>query len=441
VFDLLNYTGNTDVNSASIGYTAAISWGDPEETELTLGNDLRVVTQALNEFGSGRIGANIFQNANSPIPKSQSIDPGIFLAAQSQVRERLKIRAGLRADWIHTEVLENPANLQTLGNYTNIFPIAVFNSQPTFAEIVGTENWNQSFSLVSGYLSAEHTLNEEWTMLSGAGVGRRPPSLTELYAAQPFMFLLQNGLNTVTGDPLLQDETFTQLDIGLQYQSEKWNGGVNAFHTWANNYITFENLSTDANQVNLKYVNTDLATFAGCEGFMQYQATEFMTPFMTISYVDGRDRTRNGNFATRQVNPQALVVSSFRDPTQVRGAFSGIAGGSEEALPGITPFESRLGLRFQTPQETGQLGAEISARIVASQTRVATSLLEQTTSGFTLWDMRLYYRPRPKALFYGGIENLTDITYREHLDFRNRNNITGIFQPGANFSFGAQLDF
>ena len=36
-----------------------------------------------------------------------------------------------------------------------------------------------------------------------AGYAERPPTLTEMYAAETFMFVLQNGLNTVTGDPRL----------------------------------------------------------------------------------------------------------------------------------------------------------------------------------------------------------------------------------------------
>jgi outer membrane receptor protein involved in Fe transport len=446
VLDLLQYVGNTDVTSQSIGYSYAMSWGYVEECELTLGTDLRVVTQELNEIASGINGLNQFQNANSPIPKSESLNPGVFLAWQSQVQERLKLQGGVRGDWVHTEIKEDPAGLQNLGNYLNV---AGNDLQPTFAEIVGTDQWIQNFSLISGFLSAEQELDDNWTLVSGAGVGRRPPSLTELYAAQPFMFLLQNGLNTVTGDPRLKDETFTQLDLGLRLDSDRWRGGINGYHSWAVNYITFESLSYNilADQLSLQYVNTDLATFAGCEGYLEYDVNEHLTPFMTFTYVDGKDRTRNGDFATRAVDSQDPQVASFRDPTMVRGAFSGITGGAEEPLPGISPFETRLGLRLHSAGNDDdsipdRWGAEIGARIVDNQDRVAVSLLEQPTAGFTIWDLRMYWRPRDKALLYASLENLGNRTYREHLDYRSRIvGLPSIFQPGINFAIGGQLEF
>lgn len=53
-------------------------------------------------------------------------------------------------------------------------------------------------------------------------VGQRAPSLTELYAAESYMFLLQRGLNTVTGDPQLKPERRWQTDLGTTYDDDRF---------------------------------------------------------------------------------------------------------------------------------------------------------------------------------------------------------------------------
>ena len=39
-----------------------------------------------------------------------------------------------------------------------------------------------------------------------------------------------------------------------------------------------------------------------------------------------------------------------------------------------------------------------------------------------------------------GVENFTDKTYREHLDFRSLNGIS-VFQPGVSFYVGSDLSY
>jgi outer membrane receptor protein involved in Fe transport len=83
---------------------------------------------------------------------------------------------------------------------------------------------------------------------------------------------------------------------------------------------------------------------------------------------------------------------------------------------------------------------EVAARVVDNQDRVASSLLETMTPGFTVWDLRSSWRPCDSLLLLAGVENFTDRTYREHFDFRAPNGIQ-VFQPGVNFYFGGELTY
>jgi len=435
--DYMQYVGFTDVDSTSTGFQAAVTWGDVESANLTFGTDLRHLRQELNEVSSGQIVPTFWNNANSPIPRSQWTDPGIFLEQVIPIGERLVVIGGARVDLVSTQVTDDPEKLLHLGNW----PV---DDQSSLAEILGTDEFDQSFAVWSAYLTGEYRLGPYWTVLAAGGHGERPPSLTELYAAQPFLLLLQNGMNTATGDPRLRPERLWQVDLGLKCEYPRFRGGVTAFHAWVRDYITFENLQIvrgppfgQVEQVNLKYVNTDRATLAGFELHAEYDLRSWVTPFATMQYVEGRDHTRNGDFATRPVAPGS---PSVRVPGLPRGFFSGVAGPSSEPLPSIPPLESRLGFWLHPASPERRWSVELSARVVAPQTLVADSLLETPTPGFTVWDLRGYWQPSDNLLLVAGVENFTNKTYREHLDYRSRSGIA-VYQPGVNFYFGSELAY
>ena len=141
---LFNYQGVTNVESISQGLKIGSEWKRTEAKDVTAGFDLRHVRQQLDEIASGRIGFNFFQDANSPIPKSESINPGFFLEQVHRKTDDITVRSGGRIDFVDAGILEDPASLQQLGLQT---------PQSSLADILGTDEFNQSFTLFMGYLS------------------------------------------------------------------------------------------------------------------------------------------------------------------------------------------------------------------------------------------------------------------------------------------------
>lgn len=442
----LTYEGVTDVDSMSTGFRVASVWGNEGSTQLTLGTDLRYIKQELNEIANGRIGVNVASNANSPIPDSHRSNPGVFLDISEPVSDALDISLGMRIDTVSANVDDEEAKLTSLlGN----------RQANTFEQIVGTNQLDRDFALWALFAKAEYEINPCWLVQAGVGYSERPPNLTELYAAQPFMFLIQNGLNTVTGDPLLDQERLIQTDIAVQYTNGVWRAGLSGFYGWIRDYITFENIGMaqgqpfgQIEQVNLKYVNTDLATLSGGEFFAERDLNSCVTSFCNVSYVEGRDHSRNGDFAT-------LAARNFVESEQVaglpRGSYGGLGqsfvmdpGPAEEPLPGIPPLEARLGLRIHEASSEPAWSAELSARIVDAQDRVAGSLSEGTTPGFTVWDLRGYWQLNDSFLLMAGVENLTDKNYREHLDSRPIDPASpslAVLQRGVSFYFGSEWTY
>jgi outer membrane receptor protein involved in Fe transport len=99
-------------------------------------------------------------------------------------------------------------------------------------------------------------------------------------------------------------------------------------------------------------------------------------------------------------------------------------------------------LRWEEPRATARWGVEISARLVDNQDRVAASLLERATPGFTVYDLRVFLRPTEQLQLVGGVENFTDKQYQEHLDYHPANPAAlATFRSGINFYFGSELQY
>src|SRR5262249_53761797 len=147
---------------------------------------------------------------NQSIPKSSLSDPGIFLETGVPVGERLKVRSGGRFDWVHTtsdpRLITGNINLfgtpETPGLTTNPFTLdpIIYSTDPTSTDL------NRDFPLFAGFLSGEYKLDEHLTTIGSYGYSERAPTPTELYAAGPFIGVLQQGTSRLFGDPNLAKE-------------------------------------------------------------------------------------------------------------------------------------------------------------------------------------------------------------------------------------------
>jgi iron complex outermembrane recepter protein len=407
-------------NGAALSYGAReiVTWGDTKGFNISVGGDIRVFSSYYNEFDSfnfSTAGNGSGQAANLGIPNGRQIDPGLLADARIPVGENAIIKAGTRVDFVTTQFLGFGPN-QNLVDPLN--PPAT-----DYVEHVGNPQGDKVFFLLAGYVTAENKLTNEVTVSAGYGYAERAPTLTELYAGGAFLGLLQNGLNSFYGNAGLRKEDIHQLDVGFNADYETFRTGGNAFYAFLPNYITY---SRESNQFAVtllnanggagptfqttvpnfgvfRFMNTNLATMYGFNGFAEYDATAWLTPFATLSYVEGWDQTHH------------------------------------EALPGIAPLDTRVGLRFHDRGKDPKWGVEYYARMVAVQDQYAASLGEQRTGGFVVHNVRAYWQARDNLLLLAGVENIGNLQYREALDLRTPP--VGVFQPGINFYVGMKVSY
>lgn len=458
----------TRFGQRSIGYRLAGAWGNMvDEWSITAGTDLNVFGQGLVEnIQIQQVGGQSLAGPNGAlpldlvqtqgIPNSQSVDPGLFFESFLPIDKRMRLRTGSRIDFVRTS--SNPrrisGNIDLFGSPELTTPVPqFFDTTQSFDPILystfpgtppGNQNLTRTFTLFSGFATAEYLVDENTTAFINYGYAERAPTLTELYAAGPFIGVLQQGTSRLIGDPNLSKERLHQIDAGLRLDYDWVEMGMTGFYALIQDYITYDaNKLSDAGLTQVVYTNTDLATLAGTEMFVVAHVTEWLSPFATLSYVQGIDHTHADN--RRPSN----LASSRRDNPQTREFAR-----QTEGLPQIPPMESRLGFRIHQACKTPRWQVEFMARVVDGQNNVAQSLNELTTPGFTTYNIRGFWQVNEGWLLTAGVENIGDLLYREHLDpvastvlFNRLPNtaispaVAPLYRPGVNFFFTSQLTY
>ncbi len=440
---ILDFSTTQFAQSAQ-GYRVAAGWGEKDRPQVTAGTDLNYVRQRLTEnirlLQVGLIDPNLggpdaLLTQTLGIPQSHQLDPGLFVDASFPLAPRLTLTAGARADFVYTTSHNRfvggnlivvpgtqadptvagqvaPAG-QVIAATTGFDPI-LFSTRPSDNDL------SRHFDTWAAYVTADCKIDQHLTAFVKAGQAQRPPTLTELYAAGPFIAELQQGFNRLIGDPNLREEKLTQFDVGLRADYGVFRGGATGFYARARDYITFDQNQAAANQLSqVIFTNTDRATLAGGELFAELELTKNVTPFATASYVQGRDRTH-----VDRRRPLNLVSSRRAVDT--------------EPLPNIPPLELRGGFRAHEAGARPSWSVEVLARSVMGQNLGAASLGEQPTAGFTVFDVRGFWQVNEGLLVSGGVENVGDKFYREHLDRRAGDQL---FRAGTNVYLAAERTY
>lgn len=476
----------TLVNSQSLGYRTALNW-ESKLASLTMGTDLRFIRQHLDEFTSFMaIQTGNVVGPNSPVLKANQINPGLFVEASTDSDSGTVWTAGARVDLVQYDVLDSPELSFANNNLSARRTLSGANAILTDTGLV--EDMDPLHVLWSTYLTGITDHGNGVTTFASAGFGQRPPTLTEMYAVEPFLFLVQSGFSALRGNPRLDPSRGFQVDIGAEIVRPDYRASVTGFYSVIEDFITFDSeliylreqplnvpvvltngTSGDLIRANgfqnvLRTVNSDLAAIGGFELDGDAKVNEWVTAFGSLAWTHGTDLRRNAEnrdvtttlapFSDLDVsstipNGQATTIDSKHpqilspDPVPFALGQDDIVeiAQKHEPLPSINPLEARLGFRLHEPVENPRYSVEFAARIVTAQDRVASSLFETATPGFTLFDVRSYWKVTDKLLLIAGVENLTDKQYREHLDFRDFLEGLEVRRPGRSWYSAVELRY
>lgn len=248
----------------------------------------------------------------------------------------------------------------------------------------------------------------------GLSLGRamRSPDMTER-----FIIMLPVGYDNYDylGNPDLKAETNNEADLTLMKSFDNIGTlSTGLFVSYISNYITairVPKLPLSADVLGVKqFTNGEKAILYGFE----------------CSWSSSRN-----NLVGIEWNAAMTYGSIYNIEKTVIDEYGSVTGTTilpKDALAEIPPFETNMTISLQKPQY--KINPSVSLRYVAAQKHVSEAYHEQPSEGFLLMNARIFYRPIKGVDIIGGVNNLFDSDYYEHLNRRVIGTTAYMPEPG-----------
>ncbi len=287
-------------------------------------------------------------------------------------------------------------------------------------ELIGipADSTKSSFVNFSFNIGVTRKINENMSFGMSFGRGVRSADMLER-----FIILLPTGYDNFEylGNPNLLPEINNEFDIVYKYNNQKFGGiELTAFYSIVQDYIggiylppAVQKPLTQGVLGVKKFDNLGIAKLYGLEfSFATPQRYKWRLSYTaaftkgTINEVDVLDYDANGN-----ITGSSIVKN---DP-----------------LGEIPPMNMKLNASYKF--YNNKLIPSISYRYSAAQNNVSKAMQELTTPSFLLLDVSLKYKHNQNLTVVGGVNNVFDKAYYEHLNRRVLGTDSRLFEPGRIF--------
>jgi iron complex outermembrane recepter protein len=284
-----------------------------------------------------------------------------------------RLVAGLRLDRWRAE--DRRATI-TLGKGS----MAVVRPNPTAGE-------ERNETLASGFARAERELaGRATTLYAGLGRAERFPDYWELFSDR-------EGVDSISAFGTRPERT-TQLDAGFLHRGAGWNASLSAFAGRIDDYILIQSGVARANPMRTSVVSRNIdATTRGLEAGLGYEIAAHWKADATLAFVRG-DNDTDGTPLAQQPPLEARLALTREDPAWSAGALLRAVARQDRVDPG----------------KGNIAGQDIGP-----------------TAGFAVLSLNAGWRASKAVTLTGGVDNVFDRTYAEHLS-RNGAMIPGYVQ-------------
>ena len=246
-----------------------------------------------------------------------------------------------------------------------------------------------TFDLVA---NSQTALNQDWTLLTGAGIKQRAASYQERYLWLPMQATggLADG-KTYIGNVNLEAETAYQLDIGAHYLSQGVSIEPHLYYQKIDDYIQGSSINASDNPSAMM-----IAKMMGDNSPLQFSNID-----ATIYGLD--------------INWRAPINERF----SMSGLINYVRGTRDDInddLYRISPFNVQVSLNYGFEQWQSQLSIHAFDR----QTKVSQLNNETRSAGYAVVDWQANYAVNENLSVGLGVNNLLDKLYQPHLAGVNR---------------------
>lgn len=255
-------------------------------------------------------------------------------------------------------------------------------------------------------LGGTRFFNEKISLGLWLGRASRSAGITERYINQ---FPVGLDPYEMLGNPNLDPEVNNQADLVFVFEEKNTRIELNLFASALRDYISSEirpdlkPAMSSAPGVR-QFVNIGKAFMTGFEGSWKQQFSDNLSHDLSVAYTYGQNKD------------------------------------TDEALPEIPPLDVRY--RLAGSFADNKIRPEILFRHAFKQDRVATSYGETETPAFSVVDAKIAWQISAPLSVSGGVLNLLDTAYYEHLARSVRSaEARPIYSPGRSFYITLSLNF
>lgn len=287
-----------------------------------------------------------------------------------------------------------------LNHATTADTFKVIHNDINYYDYTNAETNFTNFSFSAGI---DRMVTEELSFGLSLGRGVRSPDVNERYAS-----CLPVGYDffDYIGNPHLKPEANHQIDLSGRYNNNKLGTfELTGFYSYVTDFISSKVLApavlkpNTANVIGVKqFINLDNVSFKGFEFSYATPSTWKLGIQMSAAYT------------------MAVAPESYGYEVDTLGKLTGPAIVENDPLPEIPPFETNLRLNYKLCN--GKFVPRANLRFVASQNKISVSQNERKSPGFTLVDLGFKYQHSQILTLTGGVNNLFDHAYFEHLNRR-----------------------
>ncbi len=260
-------------------------------------------------------------------------------------------------------------------------------------------------------------LNVNNRIIFSLGHGVRSPDMTER-----FIVLLPVGYDRYDylGNPGLKPEANNELDVEFKhYSKSNWYFDGNIFLSYVTHFIGSKRVPSSIARPQTKgvlgvkqFVNFPAVWLTGFEASLESPAEKQWHLSINAAYTYGVNPTAPGyKIENGQVVDEYVIKN---DP-----------------LPEISPFETNVS--FQYKFFNGKLVSMVNWRWVAAQKAISVSYGEQTSKSFQVINIKINYKFSSNLTVWGGVNNVFNKTYFEHLNRNIIGSSAPLYEPGRNY--------
>lgn len=284
-------------------------------------------------------------------------------------------------------------------------------------EIYLNQDTESDYFNISASLGGIYSISESVSLRMSLGRGVRSPDMNER-----FIMFLPIGYDNYDylGNPELEPEANHEADLSLMLDLNN-AGSIEAgyFFAYVTNYITAQLVPESIAKPQTagvygvkKFYNEDYVYLRGFE--LSYHSPDIYRWMLGARLA-----------CTRGINPEARVYIIEN------GEVTGEKTVKNDPLPEIPPLEGSLDLGYTFFHD--RLVPKFNLRMVAPQKNISEAYMEDETPGFVLLNFSLAWRFNDMLKFTGGVSNILDKAYYEHLNRRIIGGKGNLYEPGRVF--------